>query len=38
MLIHATVNGVRHAVDVGPATSLLTVLRVDLGLTGTKNA
>ena len=38
MLIHATVNGTRYAVDVGPADSLLTVLRDHLGLTGTKNA
>jgi CO/xanthine dehydrogenase Mo-binding subunit/aerobic-type carbon monoxide dehydrogenase small subunit (CoxS/CutS family) len=38
MLIHTTVNGVRHAVGVGPADTLLTVLRDQLGLTGTKNA
>lgn len=38
MLIHATVNGTERAVDVAPATSLLTVLRDELGLTGTKNA
>ena len=38
MLIHTTVNGVRHAVGVGPTDTLLTVLRDQLGLTGTKNA
>ncbi|HET7514542.1 MAG TPA: (2Fe-2S)-binding protein, partial [Gaiella sp.] len=38
MLIHTRVNGVRQAVDAGPADSLLVVLRDRLGLTGTKNA
>jgi aerobic carbon-monoxide dehydrogenase small subunit len=38
MLIRATVNGVERAVDVPPATSLLTLLREDLELTGSKNA
>ena len=38
MLIHTTVDGTRYAVDVVPAQSLLTMLRDDLGLTGTKNA
>jgi len=38
MLIHATVNGAEHAVDVAPETSLLTMLRDGLGLLGTKNA
>ena len=31
-----TVNGERHEVDVAPSTSLLSVLRDDLGLTGTR--
>jgi len=38
MLIRATVNGVERAVDVPPATSLLTLLREELELTGSKNA
>ena len=38
MLIHATVNGIEREVDVAPEASLLTVLRDELGLTGTKNA
>ena len=38
MLIHATVNGTERAVDAAPGTSLLTVLRDELGLVGTKNA
>ena len=38
MLIRTTVNGVEHAVDVAPETSLLTLLRDELGLVGTKNA
>jgi len=38
MLIHTTVNGTASTVDVVPGTSLLTVLRDELGLTGTKNA
>ena len=38
MLIHTRVDGTRYAVDVEPAESLLTMLRDDLGLTGTKNA
>ncbi|MGZ8688566.1 MAG: 2Fe-2S iron-sulfur cluster-binding protein, partial [Gaiellaceae bacterium] len=38
MLIHATVNGTERTVDVSPETSLLTMLRDELGLTGTKNA
>ncbi|HET8652489.1 MAG TPA: molybdopterin cofactor-binding domain-containing protein [Gaiellaceae bacterium] len=38
MLIRTTVNGTEHAVEVGPATSLLTLLRDELGLTGSKNA
>lgn len=38
MLIHATVNGTQHTVHVAPETSLLTLLRDELGLTGTKNA
>ena len=38
MLIHVAVDGVEHSVDVAPAASLLTVLRDELGLTGTKNA
>jgi carbon-monoxide dehydrogenase small subunit len=37
-LIRLTVNGVERAVDVPPATSLLALLRDDLGLTGSKNA
>ena len=38
MLIHATVNGTEHTVDIAPETSLLTLLRDEFGLTGTKNA
>ena len=38
MLMHVTVDGVEHSVDVAPTTSLLTMLRDALGLTGTKNA
>ena len=38
MLIRTTVNGAECAVDVSPATSLLTLLRDELGLTGSKNA
>ena len=38
MLIHPTVDGVERTAEVDPHTSLLTVLRDDLGLTGTKNA
>jgi len=35
--IHLTVNGTRHRVAIGPRTTLLDVLRENLGLTGTKN-
>jgi aerobic carbon-monoxide dehydrogenase small subunit len=38
MVIVVTVNGAAHELDVPPETSLLTVLRDELGLTGTKNA
>ncbi|HLG09393.1 MAG TPA: molybdopterin cofactor-binding domain-containing protein [Gaiellaceae bacterium] len=38
MLIQATVNGTERTVDVAPDASLLTMLRDELGLTGTKNA
>ena len=38
MTITTTVNGVERTVEVPPATSLLTVLRDELGLTGSKNA
>jgi carbon-monoxide dehydrogenase small subunit len=38
VLIRTTVNGEERAVDVPPATSLLTLLRDELGLTGSKNA
>ena len=38
MLIHTRVNGISYGANVGPAESLLTMLRDDLGLTGTKNA
>ena len=38
MTITTTVNGVERTVEVPPATSLLTVLRDDFGLTGSKNA
>ena len=36
MKLALTVNGVRREVDVPPNTSLLSVLRDDLGLTGTR--
>ena len=36
MKLALTVNGERHEVDVPPNTSLLSVLRDDLGLTGTR--
>jgi len=36
--ITTTVNGVERTVDVPPATSLLTLLRDELELTGSKNA
>jgi aerobic carbon-monoxide dehydrogenase small subunit len=38
MTITTTVNGVERTVDLPPATSLLTLLRDELGLTGSKNA
>ncbi len=38
MLIRMAVNGVERALDVAPAMSLLTLLRDELGLTGSKNA
>ncbi|HEU5009465.1 MAG TPA: molybdopterin cofactor-binding domain-containing protein [Gaiellaceae bacterium] len=38
MLIHVHVNGIEHDLEVSPESSLLTVLRDELGLTGTKNA
>ena len=38
MLIRTTVNGAEHALDVSPAMSLLTLLRDELELTGSKNA
>ena len=38
MLIHARVNEIECELDVAPETSLLTMLRDGLGLTGTKNA
>ena len=38
MTITTAVNGVERTVDVPPATSLLTLLRDELGLTGSKNA
>jgi len=38
MLVSLTVNRSRYEVDVPPAMSLLTLLRDELGLTGTKNA
>jgi len=34
--VDVTVNGERHALDVDPASRLLDMLRVRLGLTGTK--
>ena len=36
MATEITVNGVRHSVEAEPETPLLSVLRDDLGLTGTK--
>jgi len=36
--VRASVNGEWRDADVAPATSLLTMLREDLGLVGTKNA
>jgi len=36
MSVQLIVNGVKHQVDAEPETSLLEVLRDDLGLTGTK--
>jgi aerobic carbon-monoxide dehydrogenase small subunit len=38
MRITTIVNDVEHTVDVAAATSLLTLLRDELGLTGSKNA
>ncbi len=38
MTITTMVNGVERTVDVPPAMSLLTLLRDELGLTGSKNA
>jgi len=38
MVIHPAVDGVERLAHVGPATSLLTVLRDELGLTAPKNA
>jgi len=38
MLIRASVNGKARSADVTPATSLLTMLRDELELTGSKNA
>ena len=38
MLIRTTVNGAERALDVSPAMSLLTLLRDELELTGSKNA
>ena len=38
MTVTTTVNGVECTVDVPPAASLLTLLRDELGLTGSKNA
>ena len=38
MLIWATVNGNERVADVAPETSLLTMLRDELGLIGSKNA
>lgn len=38
MTITTTVNGTEHTVDVPSAMSLLTLLRDELGLTGSKNA
>ena len=38
MLIHARIDGAEHALNASPETTLLTLLRDRLGLTGTKNA
>ena len=38
MVIHPTVDGVERRAHAGPATSLLTLLRDELGLTAPKNA
>ncbi len=38
MTITTTVNGVERTVEVAPTTSLLTLLRDELGLIGSKNA
>ena len=38
MVVSITVNGERREADVWPGTSLLTLLRDDLGLYGSKNA
>ena len=35
-MIVLTVNGARHELDIEPETSLLWVLRDEIGLTGTK--
>ncbi len=35
-MLDLTVNGTRHSVDVDPARTLLSVLRTELDLTGTK--
>jgi len=38
MTITTTVNGIERSVDIAPEASLLTLLRDELGLTGSKNA
>ncbi len=38
MLIRATVNGIERAIDAAPETSLLALLRDEVGLMGAKNA
>ncbi len=38
MIVRLTVDGVEHAADVSPETSLLALLRDELDLTATKNA
>ena len=38
MIVRLTVDGVDHAADVSPETSLLALLRDELDLTATKNA
>jgi carbon-monoxide dehydrogenase small subunit len=38
MLIHTTIDGVARELSVAPDESLLTLLRDELGLVGTKNA